>query len=266
MDRCGPSTLVEAGSKSYLFDVGRGALQRLEQIGVSYDNLDAIFLTHLHSDHVVGLPDLWLIGWLLANRSRPLRIFGPEGTNAMVEHLVQAFAYDIGIRISDDGRSPEGAQLEVIEVTDGYEWTEDGVRVRAFLVDHRPIEPAFGFRVDHEGRSVALSGDTRYSESLIRNAAGVDMLIHEVADAHLAFLQANPDNVVLAHHTLPPDVGRVFSQVTPKLAVYSHYVLFGDLPLSELIARTRTTYDGPLVLGEDLMTFDIGTAVTVWSR
>ncbi len=266
MDRFGPSTLVEAGDKTYLFDAGRGAIQRLEQIGVSYRELDGIFLTHLHSDHVVGLPDLWLTGWLMSARSTPLRVFGPEGTRALVEHLTQAFEYDTGIRISDDGRSPEGAELEVIELTDGYEWEEDGVTIRAFLVDHRPIEPAFGFRVDYEGNSVALSGDTRYSESLIRNATGVDVLIHEVADAPTEFLVANPDHVVLAHHTLTPDVGRVFTQVGPKLAVYSHYVLFSGFSLEDLITRTRTTYGGPLVLGEDLMTFDIGAQVTVWSR
>lgn len=263
LDRFGPATLVRAGGRTVLFDAGRGAMQRLHQLGVSSGELDAIFLTHLHSDHVVGLVDLWLTGWVVDRREAPLTVYGPPGTRAMIDRLRQAFDFDIGIRTAEARLSPEGVRIEVVEIDDGYRWERDGVVVRTFAVDHRPVEPAFGFRIDHDGRAVALSGDTRYSESLVRNAAGVDLLVHEVAEAPEAFKRANPGLPRLAHHTQAADAGRVFAAVRPKLAVYSHLVLAGGFRPADLVPLTRTTYDGEVIVGEDLMTIDVGDTVRV---
>lgn len=263
IERFGPSTLVEAGGQVLLFDAGRGTMQRLYQLRTSTADLDAIFLTHLHSDHVVGLVDLWLTGWVVNQRDGPLTVYGPVGTHLLVEHLRQAFAFDIDIRTTEARRSPKGVLIDVVEIEEGFVWEQDGVFVRAFLVDHSPIEPAFGFRVDHGVRSVALSGDTRYSESLVRHAAGVDLLIHEVAEAPEAFKSANPDLPRLAHHTQAEDAGRVFAAVSPKLAVYSHLVLVRGFEAADLVPLTRRTYDGAVIVGEDLMTIVVGDSVTV---
>jgi ribonuclease Z len=103
MNRFGPSILVEAGDKKFLFDAGRGAMQRITQIKVRWQDVDGVFFTHLHSDLVVGFPDVWLTGWLVgAGRNRPLEVWGPPGTENMVSHLVQAFEFDIRFRILDD--------------------------------------------------------------------------------------------------------------------------------------------------------------------
>lgn len=263
IDRFGPSTLVETDEVTVLFDAGRGAMQRLYQLGVSTADLEGIFLTHLHSDHVVGLVDLWLTGWVVNRREEPLMVYGPVGTRALVDHLRQAFAFDVEIRTAEARRSPEGIRIDVFEIEDGFVWEEDGVTVRAFTVDHRPIEPAFGFRLDSGGRAVALSGDTRYSESLIRHAAGVDLLIHEVAEAPEAFKTEHPDLPRLAHHTQAEGAGRVFAAVSPKLAVYSHLVLVRGFEASDLIPLTRRTYGGPVIVGEDLMSIAIGDTVSV---
>lgn len=263
VDRFGPSTLMEAGEQMLLFDAGRGAMQRIFQLGVSTADLDAIFLTHLHSDHLIGLVDLWLTGWVINGRDEPIRIYGPPGIRSLVGHLIQAFAFDIAIRTSEARRSPEGVRIDVVEIADGFEWQADGVVVRAFAVDHGPVTPAFGYRLDFGGRSVVLSGDTRYSESLIRSSEGVDLLIHEVVEAPEDFKARNPNLPRLAHHTQAADAGRVFKAVSPKLAVYSHLVLVDGFEAADLIPLTRKTYEGRVLVGEDLMTIIVGDSVVV---
>jgi ribonuclease Z len=263
VDRFGPSILVQAGTKTLVFDAGRGVLQRLTQLGVTFGQVDALFLTHLHSDHVVGIPDLWLTGWILSRRDRPLAVFGPSGTADMMEHLRQAFQFDLRIRAADESMPPAGAEIRVAEIKQGVVYDSGGVRVTAFEVDHGPVSPAFGYRIDYGGRSVVLSGDTRFSPNLITFAAHADLVVHEVADGSDAFVADHPAySRVLAHHSRPADVGKVFQTVQPKLAVYSHIGL-NDVTTAQLIARTRATYSGPLVVGEDLMRFTVGAAVAV---
>lgn len=266
MNRFGPSTLIEAGDQKLLFDAGRGALQRLTELKVRWQDVQGIFLTHLHSDHVVGLPDLWLTGWLVApGRSSPLHIWGPRGTQKMMEHLEQAFEFDIRIRLYDDRPHPDGVRLETVEVREGIVYDQAGVKVTAFEVDHAPIKPAFGYRVDYNGRSVVLSGDTRVSENLIRHAQGVDLLIHEVASP-VSFVRAGvPEErtrSVVAHHVTPEQAGEVFSKTKPRMAVYSHIVQANATP-EDLIPPTRKTYAGPVEAGEDLMVILVGEKIEV---
>ncbi|HET7553800.1 MAG TPA: MBL fold metallo-hydrolase [Gemmatimonadaceae bacterium] len=262
-ERSGPSILVQAGERTLIFDAGRGALQRLSQAGVNFGQVDALFLTHLHSDHVVGLPDLWLSGWLLSRRDRPLAVFGPAGTAAMLGNLEHAFAFDIRTREVEGQLPPRGVEVRVTEIEQGVVYDSAGVRVTAFEVDHGPVRPAFGYRIDYAGRSVVLSGDTRPSPNLIAFAAHADLLIHEVADGSERYIAAHPFYVrVLALHTRPREAGEIFTRIRPKLAVYSHIVL-SDVTPEELIARTRESYSGPLEVGSDLMRFDVGTLVTV---
>jgi ribonuclease Z len=145
-------------------------------------------------------------------------------------------------------------------------YEHNGVTVSAFEVDHYPTQPAFGYRIDYAGRSVVLSGDTRFNENLIRFAQGVDVVVHEVIAAELqrARLKANPERAerVIAHHTTAEQAGEVFARVQPRLAVYTH---IGPVTATanELTPPTRKTYSGPLEVGEDLMVIDIGDTVTV---
>ena len=125
MSRFGPSTLVEAGDQKLLFDAGRGALQRLTQLKVRWQDVNGVFLTHLHSDHVVGFPDLWLTGWLIApGRSVPLQVWGPQGTGKMMSHLKQAYEYDIGVRLQNDHAATEGIVLVVKDISEGVVYDE----------------------------------------------------------------------------------------------------------------------------------------------
>src|SRR6476646_7000412 len=120
MNRFGPSTLVEAGDQKFLFDAGRGALQRLTQLKVRWRDVRGVFLTHLHSDHVVGFPDLWLTGWLIApGRDLPLQVWGPRGTSRMMFHLKQAYEYDIRVRLYNDRAARDGVVLRVKDIVEG---------------------------------------------------------------------------------------------------------------------------------------------------
>jgi ribonuclease Z len=266
MNRFGPSTLVEAGGQKFVFDAGRGALQRLTQLKVRWQDIQGVFLTHLHSDHVVGFPDLWLTGWIVPpGRQVPLPVWGPRGTKNMLAHLEQAYEYDIRIRLYDDRAAPDGVVLLAEDISEGVVYEKGGVKITAFEVDHTPVKPAFGYRIDAAGRAVVLSGDTRVSENLIRYAQGVDVLVHEVA-APETFQRAGiaPEITkgVIAHHVTPEQAGEVFARTTPKLAVYSHIAL-PFATAQDLLPPTRKTYAGPLELGEDLMVIAVGEKIEV---
>jgi ribonuclease Z len=266
MNRFGPSILVEAGGQTFLFDAGRGALQRLNQVKIRWQDVVGVFLTHLHSDHVVGFPDLWLTGWLVGSgRKIPLEVWGPRGTKRMMSHLEQAYEYDIRIRLYDDRASPDGVVILATDISEGVVYEKAGVKITAFEVDHTPIKPAFGYRIDFAGRSVVLSGDTRVSDNLIRHAQGVDVLVHEVVSPETFQRAGTPldrANSVVAHHATPEQAGEVFSRTKPKLAVYSHMVL-PTATENDLIPLTRKTYTGPLEVGEDLMTIEVGEKIEV---
>lgn len=264
MERFGASTLVQAGSEILLFDAGRGCLQRLRQLNISYDKINGLFLTHLHSDHIVGLPDLWLTGWLVSRRVTPLNVFGPTGTQEMMNYLRKAFAFDIKMRVEDDKRVEDGSKFLVKEIQQGVIYQKNGVKVIAFLVDHFPVVPAFGYRIEYNGHSVVLSGDTRYSENLIKFAKGADLLIHEVAIAPDTLSKSDPQYNILMHHTTPEQAAKVFNEVQPKLAAYSHIVKIHSLLNDEdLMKRTKANYSGHFIVGEDLMSFSIGDTISI---
>jgi ribonuclease Z len=265
MERFGPATLVEAGGEVLLFDAGRGVLQRLFQLQPPLKEVRRLFLTHLHSDHVVGLPDLWLTGWLNGRPETPLRVWGPRGTGDMMAHLDQAFRFDIRIRLYDDRPPPQGVEVLAEDISEGVVYENNGVRVTAIEVDHSPVRPAFGYRVDYSGRSVLISGDTRSSEHLADCARGADVVVHEVIAGDLlrARSPGNPTlERVIAHHTTAEQAGEFFTRVQPRLAVFTH-ILPVTAAARDVVPAARKAYSGRLEAGEDLMVIDIGDEVTV---
>jgi ribonuclease Z len=277
IDRFGPSTLVEAGDERLLFDAGRGASQRLWQLKIPLGQVNALFLTHLHSDHTVGIPDLWLTGWLptpFGRRAVPLEVWGPTGTRAMMAGLRAAYAWDISVRGRQERLPAAGIAVVTHEIRQGVVFDRHGVKVTAFTVDHGGLlKPAFGYRVDYGGHSVVISGDTRFSENLIQFAGDADLVVHEVAAVRPELLATSATAAtarsILSWHSSPEDVGRVFQRVHPKLAVLTHVVLLttdAAIPppaVADVLARVKAVYGGPVLVGEDLMAFVVGDSVWV---
>ena len=271
--RLGISTLVIAGPEKLLFDCGRSLTTGMARLEINPADVTKVFLTHLHSDHIVSLPELYLFPWAQGRRL-PLQVWGPDGTRSMVKHLQDAFSVDVHIRRDlDEKFSGEGIKVVATDIHDGVVYEANGVKVTAFTVDHGPVKPAFGYRVDYRGRSVAMSGDTKPSENLIKFSQGVDLLIHEVGRSKQdPALVGPPDEVlpglpltrgqiktIAEHHTDGLEAGRVFERVKPKLAVFSHY----NAPPAAILSLVRQGYAGSVEFGEDLMTIDIGEAVNV---
>lgn len=243
-DRAGPGILVEAGQEKFLVDCGRGITQRIAELDVPFEGISALFLTHLHSDHIVGIPDLWLSGWFFG-RTAPFRVWGPEGTREMMSSLEKAYAFDIRVRKGEpDNRPAQGVAVIAHDIDQGVVYETTGIKVTAFRVDHGPIRPAFGYRIDYAGHSVVVPGDTRVSDNLIRFSQGVGVLVWDVGG-----------NAPELFSSLE-EAGKFLTLVKPKLAVYTHY---GNAQT----VRSRQTYSGTMVVGQDLMSFDVGDQVTV---
>jgi len=276
--RYGPGILVEAGSQRILVDAGSGIRERLFQAGgFSYiTGIDHIFITHLHFDHTVSVPDLWLSGWLYGRRV-PMRVRGPVGTKAMMDHFQKAYQWDIDYRVLV-GVPQAGSGLQASDIEPGIVYDSGGLKVTAFEVAHMPINPqtgellglhgqTLGFRIDYRGRSVVFSGDTRSTRttarSLIEHGRGADVLIHEVqVPSPGETREARLANVSLSVHTTPEQAAYVFAETSPRLAVYSH-IIPPDTTAEELVRATRPGYSGPLSVAHDLMTITIGDAITI---
>jgi ribonuclease Z len=264
-DRMGMSTLVEANGQLLLFDVGRGANQRLYQSRVNPKDISKIFITHLHSDHIEGLPDLWMTPWFLLGRDHGFDVWGPDGTEQMVQGMRTMFGHDLKARVNQFNPI-ENLGIRTHIVTEGPVYNEAGVKVTAFPVEHADGNPAFGYRVDCDGRSVLLSGDTTLNDNVIKYGAGADLIVHNVIAFSDRLSQMPEMKGVLAKLTTPEQAAEVFQQTKPKLAVYSHIVtkeLEGKKGEDQIIARTRAAgYNGPLVMGLDRMSFEIGDKIT----
>lgn len=268
-NRFSAATLVQAGGLNLLFDAGRGVTTRIPQAGLTAGKIDATFLTHFHSDHVNGLADLFMTSFItvpyIGARKSPFQLYGPKGTQQLADGIVMAHQWDIDTRIVDEKTPPEAVKITVHEAEEGVIFDQNGLKVTVFPVHHGDnITHTVGYRIDYGDKSVVISGDTTFDKNVMAFGKDTDLVIHEVGFATAEMEQQDTTKRVLAHHTSPEDAGRVFAQAAPDFAVYTHLVMMGNPPIEELIDRTRTTYDGPLVIGSDLMRFilsDEGTSL-----
>lgn len=258
----GPATAVTVGDRLFLFDAGAGVVRQMNaaKLPVRGGPVTAVFLTHLHSDHTLGLADVIFTSWVMGRR-RPLPIIGPPGTRAMVDHLTAAYAEDIEVRTRGLERGiPDGWRTRVREVTGGVVYDSAGVRILAVPVEHGSWKHAFGFRIEAPGKVIVLSGDTRPSAALERAAAGADLLVHEAYPAVRLKPEDRPGGdlwpqYMRAFHASDEEVGRLAARAGVKQLVLHHLVRMGGTDAELLEGVRRGGYLGPAVIGKDLDRF-----------
>ncbi|CAN5721483.1 Rv2407 family type 3 sulfatase [soil metagenome] len=259
-NRAGPSTLVRAGDGLFLIDCGRGVLQRAAAVGVGAANLTAVLLTHLHSDHITDLNDVITTRWVTTFVRTPLPIIGPPGTKAVVDGLLTALAPDISYRIAHHADITEPPALEVYEYTDGPVWDQGGVSIRVAPTDHRPVEPTIAFRIEYDGTSVVLAGDSVPCSTLDDLSAGADALVHTVIRKDLVGLVPNQRlKDILDYHSSVEQAGATAARAAVDTLVLTHYVP----PLApgqedQWRALAASEFSGRIELGDDLLTVRVG--------
>jgi ribonuclease BN (tRNA processing enzyme) len=251
----GPATAIVVGERVYLVDAGPGVERRLAAAHLPIDGVTALFVTHLHSDHTLGVPDLIFTSWVMG-RTKPLAAYGPHGLRAMTDHILAAWAEDIDVRTNGlEKRTPGGYRVDVHEIGPGVVYDSAGVRVTAFRVEHGTWREAYGYRIDTPARSVVISGDTKPSENLVRAAAGADVLVHEVYPATRMAANVTESTRWPAYmrdfHTSDVELGQLAARIRPKLLILSHIIRRGATD-EELLAGVRQSFDGRVVVGHDL--------------
>jgi ribonuclease Z len=261
--RYGPAQIVAHGDTTLLVDCGSGVTQRMAQAGISGRDIDAVLLTHLHSDHIIDLFQLVISSWH-QGRDRPQRVFGPPGTYNYVDGLVSLWQTEMEQRIEHERRpSALALQTEVTEIKPGEAVAFGAMRVRAVEVDHKPVRHAYGFVFETDEARLVISGDTRPCDALTEAARGADLLLHEVFVHHemkvaQGVRTAETIDRVASYHTLSSDVGKVAARAGAKWLALTHFVP-PDCDTDALAKEIAADFDGKITMGEDLMTLDVAS-------
>lgn len=255
----GPATAITVGRRLFVFDAGPGIERQMEAAGLPIRGgpVTMAFLTHLHSDHTLGLPDLVFTSWVMG-RSAPLRLVGPPGTRRMTDHLAAAWSEDIAVRTHGlEHGVRDGWRVAVRETRGGVVYDSAGVVIRAIPVPHGNWKHAFAYRIDAPDRSIVISGDTAPSAALEAAARGVDLLVHEVYPESRLKPESRPGGedwprYMRSFHTSDRELGAIAARAGPKRLVLYHIVRMGGTD-DELLAGIRAGgYSGPVAIGHDL--------------
>ena len=251
IDRSGPSVAIIVDDSVYIIDFGTGVVRRAAKVGIRTTKLTRAFLTHLHSDHTIGYPDLIFTPGV-AGRSEPLEVYGPKGLTDMTRHIISAYQIDINERVH--GLEPAEATSYIVdthEISEGSIYRDGSVQVEAFQVDHGSLE-AYGYRFKTPDKVIVISGDTRPTRSLIEASKGCDILIHEVYSA--VGLRNRPEEWRKYHsavHTSSYELADIANEVKPGLLVMYHQLLWGRTE-KDLLSEVTERYSGEVVSGHDL--------------
>jgi len=261
-NRQGPSLAVIAGGKAYLADVGVGVVRQANAAfangirALDASKLDIAFVSHLHSDHTLGLPDLILTPWVLG-RTAPLELYGPPGISAMAENILKAYTEDIHIRISGlEQANKTGYKVNAHEIKPGVIYQDSNVKVTAFAVRHGTWPLALGYRFDAAGKSIVFSGDTAPAESVVEACNGCDLLIHEVyigsPDASSPRSPEHWAQYMKTFHTSAAELADIATRARAKTLVTTHLAFMGNATQADLIVALKKGYGGTVIVAHDL--------------
>jgi ribonuclease BN (tRNA processing enzyme) len=255
--RMGPAYAVVFGDRTFLFDAGAGVMRRAAEAGLAIDGFTHVFLTHLHTDHTLGLPDVIFTSWVMGRR-RAMALTGPPGTARLVEHLQAAWSEDIRVRTDGLERGqPGGERVAVHETDGGIVYDSAGVRVRAVRVPHGEWRTAFGYIIELPERRIVLSGDTRVSAELEATARDADVLVHETYPVVRLKPEDRPGGeawpaYMRSVHTSDEEVGALAQRARVQLVVLSHVVWMGGTEAELEAGVRRGGYRGPIRVARDL--------------
>ena len=257
-DRSGPAVAVVVNGRAYLVDCGPGVVRRAaaaEKNGIpelATSELNVVFITHLHSDHTLGYPDLIFTPWVMG-RVAPLEAYGPHGLQSMTEHIEQAWVEDIHVRREGlEQANATGYKVNVHEIEPGVVYRDDNVTVTAIPVKHGIWKEAYGYRFETKDRKIVISGDTAPTDELVKACEGCDVLLHEVYNPKGDQLQIpHWKEYFRTFHTSPAELGEIARRAHPKLLVVYHQVLM-RLPEEDLAEQIKREYSGNWVMAKDL--------------
>ncbi len=261
-ERMGSAYLVLANDTPYLFDFGSGVVRRVAALssewGGNFSKLDVTqleyaFLSHIHSDHTLGLADLIITPWIMG-REKPLKIFGPEAAKDMADHIIKAYQPDIDYRIyGTQPQNDKGYKAIFTSIEEGVIYEDKNIMVTAFLNDHGDLAESYGFLIQTGDKTILISGDTGPSANLLRFGNEVDILVHEVY-SQAGFEKKEPDWKIYhkAHHTSPSELAKIAKKLNPKTLVLSHILFWGSSE-SEILEEIMKDYDGKVILADDLI-------------
>jgi ribonuclease BN (tRNA processing enzyme) len=258
-ERSGPAVAVVVNGAAYLVDCGPGVVRRAaaaEKNGIkalAVDKLKIVFITHLHSDHTLGYPDLIFSPWVL-ERAEPLEAYGPRGLKSMTAHIEKAWAQDIRLRLGGlEEANTTGYKVNVHEIQPGVVYRDENVTVTAFPVKHGTWKYAFGYRFDTKGRRIVISGDTAPTDEVVKACDGCDVLLHEVFNPKRKKIVESKQKQAYfkAFHTSPSELGEIATRARPKLLLLYHQVM-GETTEEDLIEQVKEHYSGKFVSAKDL--------------
>jgi ribonuclease Z len=252
--RAGAATLVRAGERTFLFDAGRAVCMRLVAAGALPMMLDAVILTHLHSDHICDLGDVVTTQWVMCMQPKTLPIYGPPGTRAVVDGLTAMLAPDVGYRRAHHADLDWDPQLEVREIEPGVVIDDAGVRIIAAASDHRPVEPTLAYRIEHDGRALVIAGDTVPCTGLDELCAGADVYVQTVLRDDLVRLVPAPRfQDTIDYHSTVEQAAQTAERAGVGTLVLTHQVP-GPVAgaADEWVAIAQRVFHGRVVFGEDL--------------
>lgn len=270
-----PGYAVLAGSHTFLVDCGSGIVAQLLLAGILPQRISDVLFTHHHSDHNSGFFDVFISSWrthvmpdrVYEGRKGPMHVYGPTTTRDIIGKMEASFAFDVNLRVNYNKSSDEGANIVYHESNEGIVYDRDGIRITAFEVDHRPVYPALAYKFEYKGKSLILSGDTIPVDAMVKQAEGIDLLIHEAYNKEWLdeLIARFPEQAVglsnpAKYHTTTLEAAEIARKAQVKHLVLTHHIPAPAKTPEAEEAYTRgmkEIFGGPITVGRDLMEFDL---------